>query len=369
MSGDGGGGASRGRKREHHEEHEEHVNHEAWVIPYADVLTLLMALFLVLFALGRTDSEKAEVAALSFEKEVTGENIFDFGISVGGGRDGGTGGSGPLANGAIGVLDGVGPKPAATAEGTGGGLSPDTGEARPTMIVVAPDGTVTETPALGIEPAGEGEVTYSDPLTYVEESVRARAEGTGLLDSIGFRREPRGLVVTILTDQVVFNAGAADIQPTGLQLLDVVADSLAPLSNDVMVEGHTDSRPISTTRYPSNWELSTARATSVLRYLVEARGFPSDRISAAGYADTRPVDGGSSNDALARNRRVEIVVLDTRTNVAAAPAATAPAASDATTAPVSDAEGDDATHDAAHDATDHASDEASGAAHQDGSHG
>ena len=118
-------------------------------------------------------------------------------------------------------------------------------------------------------------------------------------------------MVTIVTDQVLFTEGQADIQPGGFQILDVVADALAPLSNDVMVEGHTDSRPISTARFPSNWELSTARATSVLRYLVEARGFPNSRISAAGYADTHPADAGDSPEALARNRRVEIIVLGT----------------------------------------------------------
>ena len=305
MSG-GGGGKSRGKKRaEHHDDHEEHVNHEAWVIPYADVLTLLMALFLVLFALGQTDQEKADIAAMSWRKSLSTDAVFQFGITT----EMGTGGSGPLADGALGVLEGVGPKPAETPEHNGGGLAATDGEARPAIVVIEQDGTVTEIPAVTVPPVDTSEPTYSDPLTYVEDTVRERAQGTGLLDKIGFRREPRGLVVTILTDQILFEAGSADIEPGGFQLLDVVADALAPLSNDIMVEGHTDSRPISTNRYPSNWELSTARATSVLRYLVEARGFPADRISAAGYADTRPVDAGESAEALARNRRVEIVVL------------------------------------------------------------
>lgn len=325
MSG-GGGGHSRGKKREHHDEHEEHVNHEAWVIPYADVLTLLMALFLVLFALGRTDEDKAEIAALTWRKSLSSEGIFQFGINT----ESGTGGSGPLASGALGVLEGIGPKPAATEENNGGGLTESAGEARPAIVVISKDGTVTELPAVTIPPVDGGDVTYSDPLTYVEDTVRDRAQGTGLLDQIGFRREPRGLVVTILTDQVVFGAGQAEIQAGGFRLLDVVADSLAPLSNDVMVEGHTDSRPISTTRYPSNWELSTARATSVLRYLVEARGFPAERISAAGYADTHPVDFGTSDASMARNRRVEIVVLATTSTAAET---TAPATSPPTVPP------------------------------------
>jgi chemotaxis protein MotB len=305
----GGGGHSRGKKREHHDEHEEHVNHEAWVIPYADMLTLLMALFLVLFALGRTDETKAEVAALAFQKEMDSKSL-GLGIFHGDG-DGGTGGSGPLAEGALSVLDGVGPKPAETEENNGGGISANEGEARPAIVVINPDGTVTEYPEITAPPVVEDDPTYTDPLTYVEDTVRERAEGSGMIDKIGFRREPRGLVVTIVTDQVLFAEGQADIQPGGFAILDVVADALAQLSNDVMVEGHTDSRPITTNRFPSNWELSTARATSVLRYLVEARGFPNSRISAAGYADTHPVDMGDTPESLARNRRVEIVVLGT----------------------------------------------------------
>src|SRR5690606_38024767 len=102
----------------------------------------------------------------------------------------------------------------------------------------------------------------------------------------------------------------ATIEPDGLAVLDVVADALSDVPNAVVVEGHTDSRPISTTRFPSNWELSTARAISVLRHLAE-RGVAADRLAAAGYADTRPIDAAGTPEAMARNRRVEVVVLST----------------------------------------------------------
>jgi chemotaxis protein MotB len=338
MSGGGHGGKSRGKKRaEHHEEHEEHVNHEAWVIPYADVLTLLMALFLVLFALGLTDQEKADIAAMTWRKSLSAEGIMTFGINTDGSF--GTGGSGPLAEGSAGVLEGVGSKPAATEENNGGGLAANEGEPRPAIVVINPDGTVTEYPAVTVPEVETAEdPIVADPLDYVEEKVRIRAEGTGLIDKIGFRREPRGLVVTIVTDQVLFEPGQAVIQPGGFTILDVVADALADLSNDVLVEGHTDSRPISTSQFPSNWELSTARATNVLRYLVEARGFPAERISAAGYADTHPVDTSDSQEALGRNRRVEIIVLGTTRaeGTGETPATTTPAetpAAPATTEP------------------------------------
>lgn len=299
---------SRGKQR-HEEEHEEHVNHEAWVIPYADVLTLLMALFLVLFALGDPNKEKLEIAAQSFRNELGGgSSPFDLGI--------GSGGAGPLADGGASVLDGAGPAPMAADLPPEQAAPPSTvaDDIGPPDIVVVP--AVGDTESL---PGGEESTalpptvsvveTRGDPLDEVERAVREHAEGTGLVNSIGFRRESRGLVVSIVTDSVLFDEAQAAIRPAGVAILDVVADALVDLPNAVIIEGHTDSRPIATNRYPSNWELSTARATSVLRYLVEARGLAGDRVAAAGYADTHPVAVGGDAASLARNRRVEIVVL------------------------------------------------------------
>ncbi len=294
---------SRGKRRHHEEEHEEHVNHEAWVIPYADVLTLLMALFLVLFALGRTDEEKLELAADSFRRELGVGSPLDLEI--------GDGGSGPLAAGAVNVLDGFGPTPIRSDETPRTAVKEPDEAIAPPAVEIAPVDERPQAPTATFEVIEEADEIMGDPLTEVEQIVRARAAGTGLTDAIGFRREARGLVVTIVTDRVLFEEGQADVQPDGIRILDVVADALTDLPNQVSIEGHTDNRPISTVRFPSNWELSTSRATSVLRYLVDGRGFPRERLSAAGYADTRPVSDATDAVGLARNRRVEIVVLAT----------------------------------------------------------
>ena len=107
---------------------------------------------------------------------------------------------------------------------------------------------------------------------------------------------------------VLFATGSADLSA---QAKNDLADAATVFNKyddtNILVEGHTDSRPISTARYPSNWELSTARATSVLRFLVEDAGLDGARLSAAGYADTRPIAEGDDPASLARNRRVEIV--------------------------------------------------------------
>ena len=296
--------SSGGAKRQHHEEHEEHVNHEAWVIPYADVLTLLMALFLVLFALGRTDEAKLTTAAESFRRELGMSSPIDFG--------GGGGGGGPLLGAGASVLEGAGPAPLSNEPPAA--PAPNTTEPKEADVVildpVGDNATELEDPTFD---AVEGpDELLGDPLSVVEQVVRDQAAGTGLLDSIGFRREARGLVVTIVTDKVLFDPGEADVQPGGEVILGVVANALAQIPNGVVVEGHTDSRPISTPQFPSNWELSTARATSVLRYLTEERGLSAARVAASGYADTRPVADGTDAASLAQNRRVEIVVLATR---------------------------------------------------------
>jgi chemotaxis protein MotB len=265
---------ARGKHRhEEHEEHEEHVNHEAWVIPYADMLTLLMALFLVLFAVGRTDIEKFKKLAESFRQEFGNGGSAEI-VSVGTGSTGDT----PLEGG-NGVLD------------------------NPNIL---PTEQQIET---AIEQADKeaAEVAVSE-LNDVRQEIQSLADEQGVGDKIAFRFEGRGLVLTILNDSVLFEPGQATLQASGLGILDLVAARLATLPNDIAVEGHTDSRPISTSRYPSNWELSTSRATSVLRYML-LQGFDPARISAAGYADTRPVADNSTPEGQAANRRVEIVVV------------------------------------------------------------
>lgn len=296
---------SRGAKREHHEEHEEHVNHEAWVIPYADMLTLLMALFLVMFAMGRTDNEKFEAVSESLRANFGGPRLVSLGSGVG---------ASPI-DGGLGILDTIVAAAAAAGEGTdehGVGDPPVTLPA----ISPAPEPQVVHLPptdadvalAMQQEAYTVAEEAYTE-LAALEALVQSHADASGIGHALDFRLEARGLVVTIVTDQVLFADGRAEIQPAGVEVLAIVADALLPRTNLVAIEGHTDSRPIATTRFPSNWELSTARATSVLRYLVDRNGFDPDRLSAAGYADTRPVAPNDTVDGAARNRRVEVVVL------------------------------------------------------------
>jgi chemotaxis protein MotB len=281
---------SRGGKRE--EEHEEHENHEAWVIPYADMLTLLMCLFLVLFAVGNVDKAKFQKMAESMRSEFGGgasSQVVPLGDATS---------TGPLSGGES-LFDSVTPITAAPSLVTD--ISGDVG-AGIDAPAVAPVVVVVE-----VTDEAAAQRSYDD-LAALELLVRDSAESRGLGDTVGFRFENRGLVVSIITDQVLFDESRADLQPVGIEVLDLVAEVLRATPNHIAIEGHTDSRPISSGRFPSNWELSTARATSVLRHLTEQIGFDQARLSVAGYADTRPVAPNDTVEGAARNRRVEIVV-------------------------------------------------------------
>ena len=134
-----------------------------------------------------------------------------------------------------------------------------------------------------------------------------RAHGLG--DQVQTTISRRGLVVRVLTDKVLFDSGAATLKPQGLPLLAEVAGLLnVDRSHQIVVEGHTDNVPIASSQFPSNWELSTARATTVVRYMI-GQGVDRRRLSASGYADLHPVASNATDHGRQLNRRVEIVLL------------------------------------------------------------
>ena len=110
----------------------------------------------------------------------------------------------------------------------------------------------------------------------------------------------------------VFASAEAELEPVALPALESIAKVLAPLPNDIQVEGHTDNTPIATPRFPSNWELSTTRATSIVHYLLTHHQFEPTRLSAAGYGEFRPIASNNSSDGRSQNRRVDIVILSGR---------------------------------------------------------
>lgn len=122
-------------------------------------------------------------------------------------------------------------------------------------------------------------------------------------------KDTRGLIIR-LKDDVLFGSAESDIQPESYQTLNKIIDILSKINNPVIIEGHTDSFPIKSAKYSSNWELSTARATSVIDYLVKSKRINPRRLSAVGYGEYIPVAENTSNSGRMKNRRVDIIILN-----------------------------------------------------------
>jgi len=262
------------KKKHHHEEHEEHVNHEAWVIPYADMLTLLMALFLVMWATGQTDMNKMKQVSAGFADSL---GIVGNGQGVGG----------------AGILEGA----------------PETKKAD-AKIDLKP--TVGSEALQALETLNEMQQQQQEAATQldgIEKAITDNAAQTGQTGELAFRDEGRGLIVSIVADGVLFDPGSDQLRPEGRQVLDNVAGVLNQAPNKIAIEGHTDDRPISTLRFPSNWELSSGRAIAVLNYLVNVHRIDPKRMSASGYGDQQPIASNADEAGRAKNRRVEIAVL------------------------------------------------------------
>jgi chemotaxis protein MotB len=258
-----------------HDDHEDHVNHEAWVIPYADLMTLLMAMFIVLWALGNTDKSKAEQIKAGFTAEL--------GIAPAGGQLGGS--------------------------DSGGTTEPQkTDQAQVQLQVKVGDALEIQRQA----DARQAEITAErQDLAEAADQIQKELEAKGLTDQIKLQMSPEGLIV-VASEGLLFAPGSAELGEAGARAIDLIAGPMKGMTQPIRIEGHTDATPIVTERFPSNWELSSGRAATVLRRLIDRFAIAADRLSAAGYADTKPVADNGTAEGRAANRRVEIVLVATK---------------------------------------------------------
>ncbi|MFI5953577.1 flagellar motor protein MotB [Cryptosporangium sp. NPDC051539] len=280
MSGGGHGG---GRKKKH-EEHEEHVNHERWLVSYSDMMTLLMVLFLVLFAMSNVDSTKVILLQEGFNQA--------FGTNA-------------VLQGSSSVLKDSSSDSAGIDQAAGSG---------PTGQMTEQEKQIAEKAVNAADLAkAQSRMTVAEAeaqnLTEAQKKIAAALKKDGLGGDASFAIDQRGLVVTIITNSVVFTGDSAVLRPVGQKILSAVGPTLKALPNDIEVDGHTNQLRVPTLNYPSAWELSTARASAVVRYLVDAQGMPADRMEAAGFAGTRPLISPKDPRSVRLNRRVEIIVL------------------------------------------------------------
>jgi chemotaxis protein MotB len=274
----GHGGRRRARK---HPEHEEHENHERWLVSYADMMTLLLVLFVVLFAMSQVDKEKFAALASGLSAA--------FGAPV-------TAMQGAANDPDASVLDGL--------DAAVDVQIPPAPAARESIDAAAAEAAAQEARRV----AAEARVEY-DELAAARDALDAALTAAGYAGAAQYEIDERGLVVHIVSDPVLFGPEEAELRPQGRAILDAVAGTLAALPNDLAVEGHANSLPVTPGgRWPSNWELSAYRATTVVRHLAAAT-VPQDRLSGTGYSDTRPIVAATEPDALSLNRRVDLVVL------------------------------------------------------------
>ena len=272
--------ARSGRTRGRHA-HAVHDNEERWLLTYADMITLLMALFMVLFSISSVNISKYQTLQESLKSAFSGSIL--------------TGGKAILQSGS---------------ESTSA-HHPATSEV-PAIIPVTPNvPKPVDTSASQIASAMESEAGAKAEQSHFEALKRkldAYARSHGFSSSVKTLITRQGLVVRVLTDNLLFSSGSATLESTGDPLLTEISHLLKlDTSNPITVEGYTDNEPIHTAQFPSNWELSTTRATNVVRYFI-AHGVAEKRLGAAGYADLHPVASNATAAGRSRNRRVDIVL-------------------------------------------------------------
>lgn len=269
------------------EEHEEHANHEAWVIPYADLLTLLMAMFIALFAMSTVDMAKFKKLSVGFNEALGGgkldTNVF----------------AGSKNNSVI-------PNNNSGGSASGGGLA--TGGA---SIASGQDANALQKLLRQIESVQARKAAENSTLQQVERDIKNKASGIGLGDKLAFEQRANGLLIRVVSDEVLFQSGHADLQPEGRQVLGIVGKTLRDLPNKLIIDGYTDNQPINTGQFPDNYWLSGARASTVLEYFNRAVGVDETRMVVQAYGPQNPIATNDTPQGRARNRRVEILVQST----------------------------------------------------------
>jgi chemotaxis protein MotB len=300
-------GGGRGRRRGGHGAEEE--NGERWLVTYADLLTVLLALFIVLFAISALNESKFQQLKYSLAA------VF--------------------GDGSIGVLDGSPAlndadndrmaqapkvpkmpdtdKPVVPAvPNLGGWLSNDQG--------IDSGSTGTNEQISATIDTGDADLDRRiqqelDNFEQVRLEIDQHLDQAGLTGAAQYSIDQRGLIVTVVTDALVFPGNSATLLPRGVKLLSAIAPAVAKVPNNDEVDGFTNQVDVSTYPYPSGWELSSARASSVVRFL-ESHGLGNRQLSAVGFSDQKPLVPPSDPLSVTRNRRVEIVVLSTLPSLA-----------------------------------------------------
>jgi chemotaxis protein MotB len=230
--------------------HEEHENHERWLVSYADFITLLFAFFVVMYSISSVNVGKYRTVSESIKAALN-----------------------PV-------------------------VSPPSS---PSPIALS-----TSRAALTATDAPVSKEVIVRKLQNLVKSIKAVPQ----MAAVRITEKSNGDIVITIPDQLLFNSGETAVRAEALPFLEGLGAAITELNRYTRVEGHTDNVPIRTAQFPSNWELSAARAVMVVRVLSELYRVPSDHLAAVGHADTRPVTENLDPEQRAKNRRVEVVILE-----------------------------------------------------------
>lgn len=267
--------------RHHVADHEDGMR---WMLTYSDMITLLLALFMVLFSISSLNISKYKSLQHSVKSAFSG-SILSGGRSI-------------LQTGSD----------QTTKNSVSNVQLPLVAPLDPAVVRPSSSATVSQTEMKTLVSDAQLASQEEYELTALERKINAYAKSHGWGDNVRAQLQQRGLVVTVLTDKLLFASGSDQLRTAGQPLLSEIATliNLDTEAHPVVVEGYTDNVPINTTQFPSNWWLSAGRANSVLQYLL-VQHVPGKRLSAAGYGDNFPVASNATTTGRSRNRRVEIV--------------------------------------------------------------
>ncbi len=238
---------------------EEHDNHERWLVSYADFITLLFAFFVVMYALSSVNEGKYRILSESMATAFRNVQVV--------------------------------------------------GDTAPLPVAINPPIPLPKKPSGVLKAPDVAKQKQRDTMRNVAKDILDVMAPLIEQGKVRVIETSRGVTIEI-NDSILFSPGQAPLQPPLIKAMSAIAEVLAPTEFPITIEGHTDNVPINTPQFPSNWELSAVRATTVLRLFADS-GVAAERLTAIGYADTRPVEPNVLADGRARNRRVTILIDST----------------------------------------------------------
>lgn len=268
-------------KRTKHEEHEEHENHERWLVSYADMITVLMAFFIVMYAMSTVDQQKFDA--------------LKSGLAEGFGQE-------AILTGSKSVL--------AEADAAMGSIAPTlaTQDLSPAEQAAVQDALKAQAALAADRTRADAEAEVAR-LDGVYARLQAALRKHGLEDDVQATYDDRGLVVSLVSRHVVFEANLATLSARGRQIVDTLAPVLRDIPDPLQIDGHTNQAAGNPRYFATDWDLSSARAITVLRRLNEQRGIPATRLSLSAYGHERPLIDPSKAGSQEVNKRVDIVLV------------------------------------------------------------